>query len=445
YCPNWADNTFVGERVLHYQQLVETNLQQMLQQQASNGNWAVPPELKAKGWAGAAIWYNKIAEINGDLTGALFSLPIPTRMPYVMDIVAEQRSVNNENIGGQDLFNPSAAKGLPIQYPRYKDHLIAPVLNTAYSIWRTNANYSDQYSNNSQNIILATINQIFGTQGIFTMRCNPNIHPLAQLSTIGKGMMYAAIRNLAAGATISTLSSFVDNAGGNLAKMLGDFMYNVSFTTMAMSFILYYVLPFLPFIYFFFAVGGWLKSIFEAAVAMPLWALAHIRIDGNGIPPQGAMNGYYLLMEIFLRPVLIVFGLLGSIQIFSALVWVMNNSFDLIVSNVSGFDAEAELAGACSGGAPAPSSSQLENWRGAIDQFFFTAMYVILCYMMGLGCFKMIDYVPSNILRWVGSGASPLQEGGEEAASELLSKSYQAASLGVDKAKGGQLALLLSK
>ena len=62
---------------------------------------------------------------------------------------------------------------------------------------------------------------------------------------------------------------------------------------------LFYIIPFMPFIYFFFAVGTWVKAIFEAMVGVPLWALAHIRIDGQGLPGDAAMNGYYLLLEIF--------------------------------------------------------------------------------------------------------------------------------------------------
>ena len=42
-----------------------------------------------------------------------------------------------------------------------------------------------------------------------------------------------------------------------------------------------YVLPLIPFIYFTFAVLGWVLELFEAIAAMPLWALAHLRIEGD--------------------------------------------------------------------------------------------------------------------------------------------------------------------
>ena len=75
-----------------------------------------------------------------------------------------------------------------------------------------------------------------------------------------------------------------------------------TFTTagIIMGFVLYYILPFMPFIYFFFAVGSWVKAIFEAMVGVPLWALAHLKIQGEGLPTQSALTGYLLIYPQFL-------------------------------------------------------------------------------------------------------------------------------------------------
>ena len=125
-----------------------------------------------------------------------------------------------------------------------------------------------------------------------------------------------------------------------------------------------------------FAISGWIKSIFEAIVAMPLWALAHLRIDGEGLAGPGATNGYFLLLEIFLRPILIVFGFVASINIFSALVNVLNQIFDLVIANLGGLDEELEANIAT--GAVAGVASVSNMSRGPLDEFFFTAMYAII-------------------------------------------------------------------
>ena len=49
--------------------------------------------------------------------------------------------------------------------------------------------------------------------------------------------------------------------------------------------------------------SGWwrnplLRGMTELLVGAPLWALAHLRIDGNGLPGETASNGYFLIFEI---------------------------------------------------------------------------------------------------------------------------------------------------
>ena len=283
------------------------------------------------------------------------------------------------------------------------------------------------------------INTVMGTSGLFSMRANPTIHPLAQLSMLGKSMMYASIRNFTVGSALefggAIASKTFDEFIGSLGKAAGKMMSTVGLATMSMAFVLDYVLPFLPFIYFLFAITSWVKAIFEAIVAMPLWALAHIRIDGEGLGGPGATQGYFLLLEIFLRPILILFGLIASIQIFSALVFVMNDIFDLVVTNVSGFNHQGEMTGTV--------ASALNTMRGPIDEFFFTALYVIMCYMLALGCFKLIDYIPNTILRWFGVSATPFTAQAGDSGGQILQQSYQLATWSTQKIEGGKLAALI--
>jgi conjugal transfer/type IV secretion protein DotA/TraY len=186
---------------------------------------------------------------------------------------------------------------------------------------------------------------------------------------------------------------------------------------LGIGFVLFYVVPFLPFIYFFFAVGAWIKTIFEAMVGVPLWALAHIRIDGNGLPGDAAMGGYYLILDIFLRPILIIFGLLASITIFSAQVRILHEVWHLVVSNVAGMDrADAQAV-------PAGLSGAIEWLRSPIDQFFYTVIYAIIVYMLGLSAFKLVDIIPAQILRWMGTSANTFQDNSGEAAGSLMRNS----------------------
>ena len=189
------------------------------------------------------------------------------------------------------------------------------------------------------------------------------------------------------------------------------------------------------FLYFFFGVGSWLKGLFEAMVGIPLWALAHLRIDGEGLPGSAASAGYFLILEIFIRPILMVFGLLASIAIFAASVKVLNEIFYLVIANLSGHDpisgasCFAHPDGAATGESGEAPFDYKSFFRGPIDEFFFTVMYAIMVYMIGMSCFKLIDKVPDNILRWIADGVSSFGDTDVDPAEGLVSKVAIAGSM----------------
>ena len=209
---------------------------------------------------------------------------------------------------------------------------------------------------------------------------------------------------------------------GNVAMAASSFLLQVATIGLTIGFVLFYIIPFLPFIYFFFAVGGWIKGIFEAMVGVPLWALAHIRIDGNGLPGDAAMGGYYLILEIFLRPILIIFGFLASIVIFGAQAQILHEIWPLVVSNAVGYD-EGNLA------ADPNATGGLRYLRGAVDNLFFTVIYAIIVYMLGMASFKMIDLVPNHILRWMGASVSTFGDQSGDPAQNLVRNSFMGSSM----------------
>ena len=127
---------------------------------------------------------------------------------------------------------------------------------------------------------------------------NQDTHPLAQLVGLGRSLMEAAAIQLGLRISFGLAGFFGKGEWGAVARSIGDAMMAIFEITFAIGAILYYVLPFVPFVYFFFAVGAWIKAVFEAMVGMPLWALSFVRIDGDGLPGKSGMNGFYLLLEI---------------------------------------------------------------------------------------------------------------------------------------------------
>lgn len=440
-CNQVPDKDFANSLVEKYQARLRNGLPPLIQRQYETGDWKVSDQLASKGWGGAAIWYNRVAQLNGEISSAILGIPQPSDYPKVMEAIAEQRMATDDNVNASSIFDPNLAEGQEPNYPRdvSKDKDIAVPLYKAYSFWQQGGLYASDDKKSSGNFLIDAINIVLGTSGIYEIRKNTDIHPLAQLSTIGRSMMEASMRNIGLG-TLGEASSLMMDEGSSrtFAHMGGKMLSALGVSFIAISFMLFYILPFLPFLYFFFAVSAWIKAIFEAVVAMPLWALAHIlHIDGEGMAGS-ASTGYFILLEIFLRPILILFGLILSISIFSNMVLVLNDVFDLVVANMSGFDRETEAAAGL-------TNSLVAYARAPIDEFFFTVLYVIICYMIGLSSFKMVDAIPEKIMRWIGDSGDAFQSGDSGLASEALEKTYRGVTILTTQAKGGALAALTGK
>ncbi len=164
--------------------------------QINNGNWTNQnPQggiITDFGWAGAAIWFNKIAEQNGALTSATFSSPMIAKMPYVMEYIKEQKLKENVRVTSEDMYLPILPSGQKIAFEVPEDEEEALVLNQQYQFLASNRSvswYTDtpesEDSDVSGNVIIDTINMMMGTQGLFDLCRNANINPLAQLASLG--------------------------------------------------------------------------------------------------------------------------------------------------------------------------------------------------------------------------------------------------------------------
>ena len=404
---------------------------------ASGVDWSVSKELRDRGWAGSAMWYNRVAELNGVFSTAIQNTPKVIQHPIVMEEVAAQRQALASNVEPSERFNPRLPNGADVAYSRNAGNSedIATALYAANKLWSDSLS-QQQSESGTGNVVLDWVNKLFGTNGMFEMRRgdNKDVHPLAQLSSLGRSMMEASARNIGIGILGAEGGALAKGSlPGDLANISGSFLKTMGMITFAMSFVLFYILPFLPFIYIFFAMSAWIKGIFEAMVAMPLWALAHIsRIDGEGMIGPAAINGYIFLFDIFLRPILIIVGLLGSIIIFGSLVAVLNDIFEIVVENVSGFNITDA----------ASDQDLIASMRAPLDQFFYTVLYTIIVYLMGINAFKLIDSIPEALLRYMNFSIKTFQENANQQTSEVLSKSYKGAAIATQDLQGGTLAAL---
>lgn len=404
-----------------------------LQKEIADGKkYNISPDAMARGWAAAGVWYNKIAQMNGTLVSAAWGFPAPTAAPRILQLQAASQALNANTI--QAMIQKQGGQNEMIAMSSMDKQSVDALAKELSEI----SNAQELRNAPTGNVFGDIINNLFGIDGLFNMHspANREAHPLAQLVGVGKGLIEASIRNLTAGVMFggmgvltATGAGFAKGRGSEsgsaalegitgIASSISGLMFTVATITLTAGFILYYVIPFLPFLYFFFAVGNWLKGVFEAMVGTPLWALAHLRIDGQGLPGEAAINGYFMLFEICLRPILIVFGLLASITIFAAMGAVLSEVYETVIGNLTGANPEAG------------SSS-------SIDKLFYTIMYAVVMYMMALSSFKLIDLIPQQIMRWMGTSASTFSDQSGDPAQTLTQYTAIAGSQIVGHVTGG--------
>ena len=370
---------------------------------AGTNQFDLDPALLDRGWAGAGIWFNSLANVNGAFIAAALNVPTMTIYPAIMEKTRKLKNQKDSNASALDQFNPNISEGEDVKTINLNGAELTKsrYMSYIFDYWNKDAPNAAQIERAPSAGALETgMNLVFGTHGLFSMVDeNANIHPLAQLVALGKGLVESAIRNVAGASIAAAMGGVVsafDTTAGPLISAAGSFLNSTAFVGLTAGFVLFYVLPFLPFVFFFFAVASWVKAIFEAMVGVPLWALAHLRLDGEGLPGDSASNGYFLIFEIFIRPIITLFGLIAAMVIFTAQVRILNFIWMLVTENVGGFNNDSIIA----------AIGNVSFKRSIIDEFFFTVIYAIIVYMLATSSFKLIDKIPDDLLRWMGAGVN---------------------------------------
>lgn len=224
------------------------------------------------------------------------------------------------------------------------------------------------------------------------------------------------------------IGGLIGGAGG-IMIIIGGFFF-------ALGFLMAYYVPLIPFIAFFFGVVTWIMSILECVIMVPLVALAHLNPEGDGLPGDMARGAYFLLFQVFLRPVLMVFGLLCGLLVFYIAVAFLNAMFAIAVAGTGG----------------------LSHGHFTIARIIFTIIYVMLVVIAANHAFDMVQRLPIASMRWLGSSAElGLQDiesvGGLESrlgvvstyASQQLTGQIASGAASTGQATGGVVKSLLSK
>ena len=141
-----------------------------------------------------------------------------------------------------------------------------------------------------------------------------------------------------------------------------------------------FVLPMIPWVMWIAGIIGYLILVCEAMVAVPLWMMAHLTYEGDGLHGRG-FAGYELLFNILFRPVLMIIGLFLGYFIFTCASWLIRMSFGIAAAFVLG------------------DGWIVTNWLG---MFVLLSIFVLAHIVAAIASFRMISLIPHHVPRMIG-------------------------------------------
>lgn len=195
----------------------------------------------------------------------------------------------------------------------------------------------------------------------------------------------SGIRNIpVVGGVLGAVAGAATGAMKGITKIGTPFIIIVTLPLFISGAILAYLFPAIPFFYFVFGVAHWVTMIMEALVAIPIWGIFHAQPEGEGFISNEAKFGYLKMLDIFIRPVLMVIGIF--------IIFLMAEVVDLLI-----LDGFSSMVSGITGGS-------LTGITGLITLLVLLDA-MVLSSMNKICNFSLVS-LPSSIMGWVGGGRS---------------------------------------
>jgi len=194
---------------------------------------------------------------------------------------------------------------------------------------------------------------------------------------------------------ITWIGTKLVSALGSIIKML---LIPVIFICIIGGVMLTFYLPLYPYFIFTFGVATWLINVIEGMVAAPIVALGLTHPEGHDFLGR-AEQSLILLLNLFVRPALMVFGLIAGILLSYVLLELVQQGAATMFMNVG----LAKFGN---------SFSPLTLWKamfssgysflGPLIFVILLTMYIFFIYQVTIKAFSLIYVLPNRILRWIG-------------------------------------------
>ena len=231
-------------------------------------------------------------------------------------------------------------------------------------------------------------------QGVATLSASSN--PIVAIASMGNELINEVVTiTLDLAVLLGAAGFFAPGAVIVISMIILPFVFAILGITFTSGVMYAYYIPMLPYLFFTFGGLAWMMSVIEAMIAAPIVALGVTHPEGNqafGKADQAIM----LLLNVFLRPSLMILGYVAAIILSYVGIWLLNAGFDTAIGGTFNYYTNSAY-----------------NFGILFMMLIYTGAYV----GMAQKAFDFgINKLPDGILKWLGSGVSSL---GSEVAGEI--------------------------
>jgi len=294
-------------------------------------------QLKTYGWISLGAWYNTFATANSKTNEVANASP-----------VTSGTSMHGETGTGDLYHQVFSAYRSQVQNSTYTSPLgtqTAKDDGAAANAADPDAVFTGIFKSPMQQLTTFVATREFGTDADFSHQVNP----LIKMQTIGNYTLIASegaltIYNLAFATASAADNSVLGKISGlvfvNSGAVVKDALtalsppfYFVLLLLFAVGFSLAVFLPAVPFLYWMVGVFNWIVSVMVGCAAGPMWSATHLGAEED----KGSRSayGYIFLIDMMLRPSLMVLGFFFASAAVMAGGTILNLLFGTALANAN--------------------------------------------------------------------------------------------------------------
>ena len=393
-------NSDIFAAIVAYSNLI-TPYQNMMTSGATDNSTSFVNDAEAQGWIMAGRFFWDVEQANNASAGESISQLFPKTVttPAALSITLTPQPVTYlynaaTTIAGTSVSNALAA--LWLEYIGTQQSNIA--VNSNGSI--TTGSTGNSMTNNMIGKMASALHTINFSALSWGSDYTGPYNPIVVLMQEGNKMLSAVVGVWIAAIILSFSAGLVmgicsgtqpgETALNAIMTWLKTLVGVICAALLVPGAILAYYIPLYPFLVFTFAAIGWFLTVIEGMAAAPLICMGMTHPAGEEFLGR-AEQSLMLFLSVFLRPALMIVGLIASMIVSFVAFKMMLVGFGGIFNDLSN----------ASGSAYGNIFLSLLSLCVVLVIFGFITMEIIE------QCYKLIYQLPNNIMSWIGVQATP--------------------------------------